>query len=487
MSVSQFLAELQGRGVYRAAALYAAGAWAVLQLADVATPMLGLPTGSVTVVLLAAALGFPIALVLSWLFDFTRQGVVEAPTAVDSPRHTSWSVFQIVEVILLSMLTLLVGYLYFDRLMASSSEDLSGAGQPAAQVTTIAVMPFVNMSGLERMDYLGDGLAEDVLNQLAQLKGFKVAARTSSFYFKDKKIDIQAVGNRLGVGHVLEGSVRQGAGRVRVTAQLIDVRNGYHVWSKTYERKLENMLAVQHEIASQVVSALGILFSPEPVNILPHPRDVDPATYDYYLQGKAFLRMPMDAVNLQLAVTMFKKAVATDAEFASAYAGLCDSLLAQYSVNLDIAKFQEAETACQRALLLDRRAASVYTALGNLYVSSGQYDQAILEFNTAIVLGNYSADAYLGLAEAYLHNNDPLLAEEAYHNAIDLQPNYWKAYMSMGNYLFGTGRATEAIPYYRRITELMPQSESAINNLGLALFFPETSHRPSRPGMNRSR
>ena len=432
MNVSQFLAELQSRGVYRAAALYAAGAWALLQVADVATPMLGLPVGSVTIVLGAAALGFPVALILSWLFDFTRQGVVEAPTATDSPQHMSWSIFQIVEVVVLSMLTLLVGYLFLDRLAGSSSGKFSAADQPSAQVTSIAVMPFVNMSGLERMDYLGDGLAEDVLNQLAQLRGFKVAARTSSFYFKDKKIDIQAVGKRLNVGHVLEGSVRQGAGRVRVTAQLIDVNNGYHVWSKTYERKLENMLAVQHEIASQIVSALGILFSPEPSSMVSPLRDVDPATYDYYLQGKAYLRMPMDTVNLQLAVVMFKKAVATDAEFAGAYAGLCDSRLAQYSLNLDIARFREAEAACQRALVLDRRAASVYTALGNLYVSSGQYDQAILEFNTAIALGNSSADAYLGLAEAYLHNNDPQSAEQAYGNAIDLQPNYWKAYMSMG-------------------------------------------------------
>jgi TolB-like protein/Flp pilus assembly protein TadD len=433
--------------------------------------MLGLPVGSVTIVLGAAALGFPVALILSWLFDFTRQGVVEAPTATDSPQHMSWSIFQIVEVVVLSMLTLLVGYLFLDRLVGSSSGKFSAADQPSAQVTSIAVMPFVNMSGLERMDYLGDGLAEDVLNQLAQLRGFKVAARTSSFYFKDKKIDIQAVGKRLNVGHVLEGSVRQGAGRVRVTAQLIDVNNGYHVWSKTYERKLENMLAVQHEIASQIVSALGILFSPEPSSMVSPLRDVDPATYDYYLQGKAYLRMPMDTVNLQLAVVMFKKAVATDAEFAGAYAGLCDSRLAQYSLNLDIARFREAEAACQRALVLDRRAASVYTALGNLYVSSGQYDQAILEFNTAIALGNSSADAYLGLAEAYLHNNDPQSAEQAYGNAIDLQPNYWKAYMSMGDYLFGAGRAAEAIPYYRRITELMPQSESALDNLGLALFF----------------
>ena len=452
MNLRQLPAELQSRGVYRVAAIYSAGAWALLQVADVLFPILGLPEGSITAVLVAAGLGFPVAIVLSWLFDLTAQGVVEAQPIAANPVPISWTGTRIIELTLIVLLAVLVGYLYLDRLTTPAPAESSGIPQSGPLRTSIAVMPFVNMSGVERMGYLGDGMAEEILNLLAKLNEMQVAARTSSFYFKGKDVDIRSVGEHLGVSHVLEGSVRYDAGRVRVTAQLIDVSNGYHLWSETYDSERESVLALQDEIASQIVDTLDVLLSPESRNTLARSITVDPASYDYYLQGKAYLRLPTDAANLESAVTMFNKAVENSAEFADAFAGLCDSLLGLYAIDLDVAKFHQAEAACQQALLLDRRAGSVYIALGNLYRSSGQYDQAITEFNTAISLSDTAADAYLGLADTYLLNNQAELAQQAYQSAIDLQPNYWKAYMSMGNYLYETGRIVEAIPYYTRIT-----------------------------------
>lgn len=471
MKVRQFLAELQSRGVYRVAAIYSAGAWALLQVADVIFPIVGLPDGAITTVLLTAAAGFPVAVLLSWLFDLTPQGIVEAPPVAASPARVSWTSTRIIELTLIVLLTVLVGYLYVGRLTDRQADTQSGEAQPSAARASIAVMPFVNMSSMERMGYLGDGLAEEILNLLAKLNELQVAARTSSFYFKDKDVDIATIGEHLGVDHVLEGSVRHDDGMVRVTAQLIDVNNGYHLWSETYDRELQNVLPLQDEIASKIVDTLQVLLSTNSRNALSRSQTLDPATYDYYLQGKAFLRMPPDAASLESALTMFEKSVESDPGFADAFAGLCDSLLGLYNIDLDMAKFRQAEAACQHALVLDRRAAPVYIALGNLYLSSGQYDQAITEFNTAISLSNSPADAYLGLANTYVQNNEPELAQQAYQSAIDLQPNYWKAYMSMGNYLFAAGQVAEAIPYYRRITELMPQSEMALNNLGVALFY----------------
>jgi tetratricopeptide (TPR) repeat protein len=269
---------------------------------------------------------------------------------------------------------------------------------------------------------------------------------------------------------VLEGSVRFDGEQVRVTAQLIEVANGYHLWSETYNRELGSILALQDEIAEKVVTNLQLLLSPESREVLARSTDVDPASVDYYLQGRAYLRMPPDASSLEFARNFFEKATSIDPEFADAYAGLCNSMLGLYAIDLDIGKFHEAEKACQRALVLDRRAGSVYAALGNLYTVSGQYEQAINEFNTAISLSSAPADAYLGLGLAYKRSNQAALAEQSFMKAIELQPNYWRAYMTMGNFLYDAGRVEEAIPYYERITELMPRSEIALNNLGAALF-----------------
>lgn len=478
MELRQFIAELKGRGVYRMTAIYSAGAWVLLQVADVVVPAVGLPESSITALLVLAAIGFPIALVLAWLFDLTPEGVVDATPVTAPGEKVSWSRTHIVEFALIILLALLVGYLYLDRLAYQSSEQ-ERVAQPVAERASIAVMPFVNMSDVADMEYLGDGLAEEILNLLAQLDELNVAARTSSFYFKNREVDIQMIGEHLGVAHVLEGSVRYQGDRIRVTAQLIKAEDGFHVWSETYDREPKDLLALQDDIARQVVNSLHVLLSPDSREALSRVTAVDPLAYDYYLRGRAYLRLPRDEANLKFAVELFRKAVAQHAAFADAYAGLCDGLLGLYSIGLDVTHFEAAESACHRALTLDRRAASVYIALGNLYRSSGQYDQAIGEFNTALSLNRTLPDAHLGLGDTYMQKSEPETAEQHYRRAIELQPNYWQALMSMGNFLFQVGRVEEAIPYYRRISELMPESETAFNNMGAAYFVTGDFERAS--------
>ena len=285
MDLRQFIAELKGRGVYRVTAIYCAGAWALLQVADVMFPVLGLPDWSITAVLLASAVGFPVALVLAWLFDLTAGGVVEAPPLQTNGPRIDWSKTRVLELVVLLGLAGLVGYLYYDRLTEPGTVATAPVTDPATGRTSIAVMPFVNMSGVQEMEYLGDGLAEEILNLLAKLNELNVAARTSSFYFKNKQVDIKEIGSRLGVGHVLEGSVRHQSGKVRVTAQLIDSSNGFHLWSETYDREASDLLALQDEIAGQVVETLQILLSTESRETLSSRGFVDPLAYDYYLRA----------------------------------------------------------------------------------------------------------------------------------------------------------------------------------------------------------
>jgi len=469
MELKRFIDELKGRGVYRVTVIYAAGAWAILQFADIVFPALGLPDWSITALLVAASVGFPVALVLAWLFDLTPQGIVSADETTAQRRQIQWSPSHFIEFTLIVMLALLVGYLYFDRLMHQQAGG-SGTGADAPERASVAVMPFVNMSENAAMGYVGDGLAEEILNLLARINELNVAARTSSFYFKDKNADIRTIGKNLGVQHVLEGSVRYDGGRVRVTAQLIDARDGFHVWSETYDRELKDVLDLESEIARKVTDSLQVLLSAESRDTLSRFSVVDPLAYDYYLRGREYLRLPKDESNLRGAVDMFDKVVAKNPGFAEAYAGLCDARLGLYDIGSSEEDFEAAEAACHRALTLDQRAATVYIALGNLYRNAGQYDQALDEFNAALALNQGSPDAYLGLGDAQMDRGQPTLAEQSYREAIRLQPNYWRALMSMAGFLYLTGRYEEAIPYFRRITEFMPDSESALNNMGAAYF-----------------
>lgn len=478
MELRRFIAELKGRGVYRVTALYSAGAWVILQVADVLVPALGMPEWSITVLLTLAVIGFPITLVLTWLFDLTPEGIVDASTIAPSAEEVRWSRTHIIEFTLIVLLALLVGYLYLERLTYQQASE-AAALEEQPQRASIAVMPFVNMSGEEDMEYLGDGLAEEILNLLAKLNELNVAARTSSFHFKNRNMDIQIIGEQLGVSHVLEGSVRYEGARVRVTAQLINAGDGFHLWSETYDRELEDMLALQSEIAGKVVDNLQVLLSADSRDTLSRSSLVDPVAYDYYLRAREYLRMPRDEANLEFAADLFGEAVDRNPAFADAYAGLCDALLGLYSIDRDQDHFESAEAACHRALTLDRRAATVYIALGNLYRSAGQYDYAVAEFELALALNGGSPDAHLGLADTHLEQGEMALAERNYQLAIQLQPQYWRALMGMAGFLFTTGRVEEAIPFYQRVSEFMPDSESALNNMGAAYFLTGDFERAS--------
>lgn len=472
MDARRLITELKSRGVYRVAALYSAGAWALLQVADLIFPVIGLPEGSVTLVLVVAAVGFPFAIALAWWFDLTPDGLVEAPVSTVSGSRPAVSTTHIIELALILLLMFSVGYLYLDRIGEQSADwptrKLEGL---VDQRPSIAVMPFVNMSDEPNTGYFGDGLAEEILNLLAKLNELNVAARTSSFYFKDKDVDIRQVGQRLGVAHVLEGSVRRNGDQVRITAQLIDANNGFHLWSETYDRSMNNLLALQDDIAAEVVAQLEVILSSESKAVLAKSEAVDPLAYDYYLRGREYLRSPRDSANQANAVAFFRRAIEVNASFADAHAGLCDALLSQYESSLTSANYREAENSCQQALKLDDGAFPVHIALGNLYRNAGRYARARQQFKRALAVNPMAVDAYLGLAEIYAARNDRKQAELGFAVAIDLQPNYWRAHTGMGNFLFNEGRVEESIPYFKKITELMPGSESALSNLGASYYL----------------
>ncbi len=470
MDIRRFLAELKGRGVYRVAAIYAAGSWALLQVADVFFPIVGLPDWAITTVLAAAALGFPVAIVLAWIFEITPQGLVETDATGANFGRLHLSLARLVELGLLLALVSLVGFLYVERLTLQEQVAEATSGHSNGR-PSVAVMAFENMSDDPSAEYFGDGLAEEILNLLARINELNVAARTSSFYYKGKDIDLREVGEKLGVGHVLEGSVRRSGDRVRVTAQLIEMNTGYHIWSQVYDRDYSDSFRIQDDIARQVVGSMQVFLSDSSADILNDRPDVDPQAYDYYLRGREFLRQSAGSENLDRALALFRKSIELDDEYAEAHAGMCDAQLALYRNEMDPQQFRNAEMACAEAISLDRAALPVYVALGNLYRLSGEYGASEVQIRKALDINPRAVSALESLALTLHADNRDEQAEASLREAIQAQPKNWHSYLTMGNFLFDTGRFDEAIPYYRRISELIPDHAGALNNLGAAHFM----------------
>ncbi|MCB1687780.1 MAG: tetratricopeptide repeat protein [Halioglobus sp.] len=488
MKLNRILGQLQQRRVTRVAALYAAAAWALLQVADVMFPIMGLSENAITMVLLLAVVGFPLSLVLSWVFNITSRGITatsQEDIRADIERFRLTPLRAVAITVSLTLIVL-VGYFYLERLSEnrlSLFDDDWGTvvvtpTGPARETAvtgngraTIAVLPFQNFSDVADMEHFGDGLAEEILNLLAKLDELSVAARTSSFYFKDRDFDIPTIAQHLGVRYVLEGSVRHSGSQVRVTAQLIDATNGFHLWSETYDREPDNIFTVQDDISREVVENLQLILSPESRDILEDGASVDPVAYEFYLRGRDYLRKPRDPQSLKNAEEMFSKAVSLSPDYSDAFAGLCDTQLQQYSANHEKVRFSAAEKACQRAQILDNSSPAVYIALGNLYRASGQFALAERKFNRALTLKPSAVDAHIGLAETFKAEGKYALAEETLASALELEPNNWAASMAMGRYLFDVGRVEESIRYFERINDLMPESNAAANNLGSAYFL----------------
>jgi adenylate cyclase len=427
------LAELKRRRVFRVAAVYGAAAFVALQAADLVFPRLGLPDWTVTLVVALGVIGLPVALALAWAFDATPDGVRRTgPAAADElaaivalPRSRRWSAG--------------IAALFGIALLGSGAWwTLVGAGTRAPAYDSIAVLPFVNMSGDPENEYFGDGLAEELLNALAGIEGLKVAARTSAFSFKGTTADVRTIGDTLNVATVLEGSVRRSADRIRITAQLIDARSGYHLWSETYDRPMTDLFDVQDAIAREIVNALAVrLTVTARADGLYRGGTTDIEAYDLYLLGRqkwATRQIPL----LHEAVVHFERAIARDSGFALAWSGFADAIdaLAWRRVPGAFARVAEAKYAAQRAILLDPQLAEGWASLGVL----------ALEFD-----------------------RDWRVGELALRRSVQLKPSYAMAHDWLADALLYTGRPEESLGSRRRARDIDPLSAVGMANQAWAL------------------
>ncbi len=342
----KFFAELKRRKVFRVMAVYGTVAFILLQLADISFEPLGLPESAMTFLIVLALFGFPIAVILAWAFEVTPEGVRKTEDAapgeitgiIEAPASTRWpaGVLAVIGVAALVWGAWFVGKRAgesesADPSLANTSTAVSGEQQPSgvqlayAELSrdarpSIAVLPFADMSQQRDQEYFSDGITEEILNVLARIPELRVAARTTAFAYKGQDPDLREVGDNLGVRYVLEGSVRKAGDDLRITAQLIDTQDNFHVWSESYDRTLDNVFEIQSEIAEAIAEALKVPLGVEQGSDLVFPT-ADMAAYDLYLEGQAKVK-DRGAENIADATTLFEAAIARDSGWAPAWAGL---------------------------------------------------------------------------------------------------------------------------------------------------------------------
>ena len=386
--VPAFLSELKRRNVLRAGVLYLGAAWALAQGIAQLGPALDAPDWSTRWFLVAAGIGFPFWIAFAWFYEFTPQGLKRESeiAADDSIAHSTGRKLDkwIIAVLALAVVLLLTNTFAWHR----------GAGLgdgPAIPAKSIAVLPFVNMSGDPRNDYFSDGITEEILDALAQVQGLKVAARTSAFAFKGKAEDLRKVGDVLGVATILEGSVQKSGDAVRITAQLIDARSGYHLWSQKYDRKLTSIFAVEDEISRAIADKLQVELAGGSGRSLVAQAEIDPRAHDFYLRGLTLLAMRSVAG----AIDAFKQAVAIEPGYAQAWATLAEAhaLLPAYDPAPAQAEYDSALSAARQALALDPDNALARVAQGMVYSNRMHWADADDVFRRALALAPGNAEA----------------------------------------------------------------------------------------------
>jgi len=387
--LGKLFADLRRRRAIRVAIAYVIIGWVVIEVASTVLPHLNLPNWSVTLVIVLVGLGFPIAVLMGSMTDVSQP--VAARTATVAPAPVA-----------MAPVAPEPASLPAAAVASFQAEAAKPPARPAETRRTIAVLPFVNMSGDAQNEYFSDGISEEILNLLAKLPQLKVASRTSAFNFKGKEVTIPTVARELGVSTVLEGSVRRIGEHVRITAQLIEAESDSHLWSETYDRELKDVFAIQDDIAHSIVKALQVTLTPQERRAIQFVATSDPEAFDYYLRARRYM-YSMAPRDYELAVRNFEQAIAVDSKYALAYAGVADAYSHMYRyVEATPDNVEKANRASEQAVVLDPDSAEARASRGLALFISERYDEAEREFDAAVALNPNLFDAwyYYGLASS---------------------------------------------------------------------------------------
>jgi adenylate cyclase len=441
MKSSNFFAELKRRNVYKVAVAYAVVAWLVIQVASIVLPTFHAPEWTLQVIIAVVAIGFPAALVCSWAFEITPEGIVresEVEAGKSMGRRTGRKIVAMT-IALAVVATGLFAFQLWRARLTTAGADTAGSA-PVAEagphtIRSLAILPLDNYSGDKSQDYFAEGMTDELTTDLASIRQLRVISRSSTTQFTGaKRPPTPEIARILNVDAVVEGSVRRSGDKVRISAQLIDARADRHLWAKSFERDSRDVLALQSELAAAIASEIKVQLTPSEQARLTSAPTVNPEAYDVYLKGRYFFNRPSDE-NLKKAITQFEEAVGLDPNFAPAYSGLSDAYL--------WAAFNE----------------GVITAAdGNVKAKDGA--------EKALALNPDSAEAHTSLANyKSWYQHDWAGADKEFRQAIALNPNYAFAHDQFALTLACQGRFDESVVEGQRAAELDPLDPAiAIDN-----------------------
>jgi TolB-like protein len=407
--MSSFLEELKRRNVFRVAVAYLITAWLMVQLADVVLGNIGTPEWVFKALFTVLAIGFPVALLLAWAYELTPEGLKKEKD-VDRTQSITHVTGKKLEYFTIGVLSLVVIVFVVREFIPDSGEPEAGAETEVAATTTpalpssIAVLPFEDFSEKKDQEYFSRGISEEILNLLAKVKGLQVAARTSSFAFAGSDTDIREIGEKLGVETVLEGSIRKSGDTVRITAQLIDIESGYHLWSETYDRNLTDIFAIQDEIAGNILEALKVQLLGEAEQTVVAQRTDSMDAYSDYLIGKERMAL-RTRTDIEAARDKLEQSIAIDPGFAPAHVELAQALLLQEIRDFGALPKTETEPLIvehiNTALRLSPNLPEAIAMRGFHHLQRHRYVEAQSDFNRALELNPNYAPAYLWRSETY--------------------------------------------------------------------------------------
>jgi adenylate cyclase len=490
-----FFSELKRRNVFRVAIAYGIVAWLLLQVSDTLVPALHLPEWFNSGVAFVLIIGFPIAMIFAWAFELTPEGLKKEKD-VDRSQSVTHVTGQKLNNAIIGVLVLALAYFAIDKFILAPGREafqpgsdhfsqqtdgqatnvdekialtpVAAATKPAITNQSIAVLPFLNMSEDGANEYFSDGLSEELLNLLAKIPELKVAARTSSFQFKNRTGDIADIAKQLKVANILEGSVRKSGNQVRITAQLIKADDGYHLWSETYDRTLENIFAVQDEIAAAVVDALKITL----LGATPVAEKINPDAYATYLQGRYFYNLRSEQ-NWQKASAAYKAAIDIDPDYAAAWAGLAFTVVQQAGFG-----YIEYEPGVAQALAAARRAVELDPKLALGWVSLSQvqggylwdWEASLESAERALQLAPANSEALVQTAEVTAMLGQLERSLGASQAAVELDPLNLSAINQLAG-IYGTlGRFEEAEKQILYLLGLNPTYASAHSSYAFVLL-----------------
>jgi TolB-like protein/lipoprotein NlpI len=478
---SNFIEELRRRQVFRAAAMYLVVAWLLLQVADVVVPALRLPDWTLTLILFLFVLGFPLALVLAWIYDLTPQGIRRESADNESPVSSAESGRRR-DRVLLVLVGIAVMVLVVERFLPADdpeepiephaqADDLAtrepapaqqasvSVAEPVVEENSIAVMPFQNLSGDPEQEFFSDGMTHDLITDLSRISGLFVVASSSVFTYKDKTVKPQDVAHELGVRYILEGSVRRAGDDIRINAQLVDTGNGRQLWAERYDGTMTDVFALQDEVARQIIGSLAPQLTSAEVDQLKPVAETSPEAYELLLQGLAHLRR-WTPEETMLARDYFLRALEVDPSYARAYAnvGLTYSVPVEYgwstSVGEDAANAKKYVT---KAVELDSNLSMVYGSLAMTYMNLGDLDKALDAVSRALEIDPNYADGYTVGAHILTYAGQFERASEMVEHAMRLNPRYsFNEVQVLGNLDYLQGRYQEAAVYYEEVLKRNP-------------------------------